>query len=889
MEVARRMDKFVYEPTPLMLPTSFYDARRADFAVNFISMLRHTTGEWHGRPFLLMPWQERIVRDIFGIVDIKTGYRQFRTAYVELPKKNGKQLALGTLIPRPNGFTTMGDLKVGDIVFGETGKPCTVVAKSDVDYEESAYRITFKDGEVVEAGESHQWYGEWKKGKRSGVVDTGWLYRRSLCPGNIKRNSLDFRIPVNGALETPPVDLPIHPYLYGYWLGNGNHCKPEITIMTQDVDEVLSKIRDHHSISSMWQNVGDSKVVRIPDLKLILLKSYRDKIIPIEYLRASREQRLLLLQGLMDSDGCVSALKGQAIYCSTEKRLAESVSELLWTLGIKNAIRFEICTQRSDWSLPSAVCGRVPTGEKIYNVKFTAFDDIQVAGLRRKQSRAVKRNPHSRSHFRYIDKIEPIENPGMQCIQVDSPSRQYLVGRSCLPTHNSELAAAIALYLLFADGEPGAEVYSCAGDINQASIVYNTARTMVELCPDLNRISKILPSTKRLLFQHTNSFYRVLSSDSKTKFGFNVSGLIFDELVVQPTRELFDTMTKYTGDARRQPLYFLITTAGRDRTSICYEMHVKSKAILEGSKVDSSFYPVVYGIGDGEDWNDPEVWRKCNPSLGVTIPFETVQAAYEQAKQNPAEEMHYRQFRLNEWCNADVRWMPMDKWDACGEDSDINALNGRDCYAGLDLSSTTDLTALVLIFPPDNDDDRYTVLPFFWLPENAIDLRTRRDHVPYAVWRKMGVFNTTEGDVVDYDHIVAFIEKLSADFKIREIAYDRWGADKIRRDLEELGDERAFVVIPFGQGYGSMAAPTRDLMQLVQEGKLRHGKHPVLDWNMGNVVAETDAHLNVKMSKKKSTEKIDGAIALVMGLARAMLRSSESQKSVYEDRGLIVL
>ena len=234
----------------------------------------------------------------------------------------------------------------------------------------------------------------------------------------------------------------------------------------------------------------------------------------------------------------------------------------------------------------------------------------------------------------------------------------------------SELAAAVALYLLFADGEVGAEVYSCAADINQASIVYGVAKAMVEQCADLRNLSKLVPSTKRIVFSHTNSFYRVLSSETKSKQGFNVSGLIFDELFAQQTRELFDTMAKYTGDARRQPLYFLITTAGRDKTSICYEVHCKAKAVLDGSKTDPSFYPAVFGIEEGDDWNDERVWRRVNPSIGVTIPYETVVAAYEQTRQNPAEEMHFRQFRLNEWCNADIRWIRTDKWDACGEDVD---------------------------------------------------------------------------------------------------------------------------------------------------------------------------------------------------------------------------
>jgi len=452
----------------------------------------------------------------------------------------------------------------------------------------------------------------------------------------------------------------------------------------------------------------------------------------------------------------------------------------------------------------------------------------------------------------------------------------------------SELAAAIALYLLFADGEAGAEVYSCAADINQASIVFNTAKAMVEQWGDLLNLSKLVPSTKRIIFPHTNSFYRVLSSETKSKQGFNVSGLIFDELFAQQTRELFDTMTKFTGDARRQPLYFLITTAGKDKTSICYEIHCKAKAVLDGSKIDPSFYPAVYGIEEGDNWDDEKVWRRVNPSIGVTIPFETVRAAYEQARQNPAEEMHFRQFRLNEWNNSDVRWMPADKWELCGEDFDESDFEGRDCYCGLDLSSTGDLTALVLVFPPDGNDEKYAVLPFFWLPEDVIALRTRRDHVPYEVWKKQGVFYTTEGNVVDYDYIVAFIAKLAERFRIREIAYDRYGADKIRRDLEELGAEHGFVVFPFGQGYVSMSPPSKDLFQLVMEGKIRHGKHPVLDWNVGNVIIDQDAAGNIKPNKQKSTEKIDGAVAMIMGLARAMIKA-DNHDSVYNNRGLLII
>ena len=216
-------------------------------------------------------------------------------------------------------------------------------------------------------------------------------------------------------------------------------------------------------------------------------------------------------------------------------------------------------------------------------------------------------------------------------------------------------------------------------------------------------------------------------------------------------------------------------------------------------------------------------------------------------------------------------------------------MEGRDCYAGLDLSSTGDLTALVLVFPPEEDDKKFTVLPYYWLPDEVIDFRTRRDHVPYAVWKQMGVFYTTEGNVVDYDYIVDFIAKLSQRFRIREIAYDRFGAEKIRRDLEELGAENGFTVFPFGQGYLSMSPPSKDLYQFVMEGKIRHGKHPVLDWNMRNLIVEEDAAGNIKPSKRKSTEKIDGAVAMVMGLARATVCSANQQMSIYDQRGLTVI
>lgn len=462
--------------------------------------------------------------------------------------------------------------------------------------------------------------------------------------------------------------------------------------------------------------------------------------------------------------------------------------------------------------------------------------------------------------------------------------RQYNTAYVEIPKKNgkSELAAAIALYMTCGDGEWGAEVYGCASDRQQASIVFDVAVDMVDQCPALKKRIKPIMSVKRLVYQPTNSFYQVLSAEAYTKHGLNCHAVIFDELHAQPNRELFDVMTKGSGDARTQPLFFLITTAGTDRNSICFEQHQKAEDIIAGRKIDPSYYPIIYGINDNDDWGSEKSWYKANPSLGHTIDIEKVRNAYISAKENPAEENVFRQLRLNQWVKQSTRWMPMDKWDECEFAVDPDKLIGRECYGGLDLSSTSDITAFVLVFPPRNDE-KYVILPFFWIPEENMELRVRRDHVPYAVWEQQGFLNTTEGNVIHYGFIEKFIEKLGEKYHIKEIAFDRWGATQMVQDLEGMG----FTVVPFGQGYKDMSPPTKELMKLTLEKRIAHGGHPVLRWMMDNVFVRQDPAGNIKMDKEKSTEKIDGAIALVMALDRA-IRNLGSDGSVYDDRGILV-
>ena len=454
----------------------------------------------------------------------------------------------------------------------------------------------------------------------------------------------------------------------------------------------------------------------------------------------------------------------------------------------------------------------------------------------------------------------------------------------CKKVGKSELAAAVALYLLYADNEPSAEVYGAAADRQQASIVFDVAKQMVEMSPALLKRSKLMTATKRIVNYGNSGYYQVLSAEVGGKHGFSVSGLVFDEIHTQPNRQLYDVLTKGSSDARQNPLHFIITTAGTDRHSIAYELHTKAVDILEGRRVDPTFYPVVYGLKDDEDWEDEANWYKVNPSLGYTVDIERLRDAYREAKQNPADEVTFKWLRLNMWVSSTVAWIPDAIFMKGNEEIDLASLEGRDCYGGLDLSSTGDITALVLMFPPRDEDEKYILFPFFWVPEETIPQRVKAASVPYDIWERQGYLLSTEGNVIHYDFIEKFINDLAEKYHIVEIAVDRWNATQMIQNLEGDG----FTMVPFGQGFASMSGPTKDFYRLLMEGQIIHGGHPVLRWMAGNVVVDTDPAGNIKVTKAKSKEKIDGIVAGIMALDRCIRNQTEPQGSVYDERGLLV-
>lgn len=461
-------------------------------------------------------------------------------------------------------------------------------------------------------------------------------------------------------------------------------------------------------------------------------------------------------------------------------------------------------------------------------------------------------------------------------------TRRYRIVYIEIPRKNgkSSFGAGLATYLLFADGEQGAEVYSAAGDRNQAAIVFDAAKKMVQNSPSLDKRADCYKRT--IVYEAMSSSYTVLSSDAPLKHGLNPHGVIFDELHVQPNRELVDTLDTATG-ARAQPLTIYLTTAGFDKNTICGEIHDYALKVKNGIVKDESFLPVIFGADEDDDWMDPKTWKKANPNLGVSISMDYLREKCDKAKEIVAYENTFKRLHLNMWTQQSKRAISIRKWDACAGKVVEEELEGRHCYAGLDLANTMDVNALVYLFPMD--DGSFKVLPRFFIPEESLNERSKKASDMFRLWVRLGHVKTTEGDVTDYDAISKQIEEDAQRFEIKEIAFDRWNATQLVQKIMGLG----LTAVPIGQGFASMSAPTKEFFRLVLAKMLNHGGNPVLRWMVDNLMVRQDPAGNVKPDKEKSSQKIDGVVALIMALARA-IATDPGRESVYDsDRGFLTI
>lgn len=445
-------------------------------------------------------------------------------------------------------------------------------------------------------------------------------------------------------------------------------------------------------------------------------------------------------------------------------------------------------------------------------------------------------------------------------------TRRYREALLYLPRKNgkSTLCACIILLIMFLDKEPGAELYSAAADREQAVLVYDQAKGMVLQEPELDSRCQIYATNKSIVHPESGSSYKAISADANTKHGYNTHAAIIDELHAQPNRDLVDVLMTSTG-ARRQPLIVHITTSDYDRQSICNEKHEYASKVRDGIIEDESFLPVIYEALITDDWTDPKVWAKANPNIGVSVSYEYLARECKRAQETPTYENTFKRLHLNIKTTSNVVWLPMIAWDECNAQVHRESLERRTCFVGLDLASKIDVAAAAYLFPPEGKDS-WQVLMQYWIPGDGARQRERRDRVPYETWGRQGYLTMTDGNVIDQEVIRRDINAMRENFKIGKLAIDRWNATALTTQL--MGD--GFEVVEFGQGYASMNAPSKELEAMVLARKLAHSGDPVLRWMASNCMIEQDAAGNIKPSKARSTEKIDGIVALIMAIGVAI-------------------
>lgn len=423
------------------------------------------------------------------------------------------------------------------------------------------------------------------------------------------------------------------------------------------------------------------------------------------------------------------------------------------------------------------------------------------------------------------------------------------------------LAAGVGIRLAFFDDEPGAKVYSAATTRDQAKLSWSDALRAVRSNPDLKKRIKIALSTSVLYNEETGSQFAPLSRDSDTSQGINPHGAIIDELHVHPDRDLYDNIDSAMA-SRTQPMMFVITTAGVRRTSIWWDIRTDVLRVVEGVVEDDGVFGYVATLDDADDPWDPANWPKANPNLGHSVFLDELTEAATRAERVPSAQTAFFRFRLNLPVSAAIKGLDLRAWDSPGNTRAPEPQPGWGCYAGLDLASVRDLTALVLLFR--DPEGHYHVQPFFWCPEEGIHERSKNDNVPYETWARQGYLTPTPGDITDYAAVRTKLEELALVYQIGEIAYDPWNATQLVTELQWAGAN----VVPVPQSFRALSPPWREVERLVLEGMLRHGGHPILRWMAENVELLMDPEGNVRPSKRVSSERIDGMVALTMAVSR---------------------
>lgn len=854
-----------------------FDLAKAERFFRFAEKLKHYKGEWAGRFIVLEPHQKFRLGSVFGWVHVDSGLRRFRTAYNEVPRKNGKALAVDTPIATPAGWTRHGDLKVGDQVFGPDGQPKRVRWVSGP-YAGPCYELTFSGGARIVAHAAHEWATErnWFTGRPKGplgqrplpLVETQRI-AATLRQGG--RGDFVHRIAVAAGFDLPEADLPVPPYTFGAWLGDGHANGGVITFADAAIADhiaaegVMIRERSRKGLTVLYGLTdGDRRqAARNASIehRLRRLGVLKNKHIPIAYLRASYRQRLEVLRGLVDTDGHCRA-RGIYEVVSVYPALAADIVALIHSLGLKATM-----------SVDRARLNGEDYGPR-YRILFSAGAD-QVAHLARKQTdwRPARKR---RSTGRTIVAAEPCGYQVVNCIEVEGGF--YLAGPDLITTHNSLEAAIVALYVAFFDFEPGAEGYCIATKREQAKIVFNDCKRLVQSSGLRSRIAVL---TSNLHRDDTASKLEPLGADRDSTDGLNPNLIINDEFHAQKNRGMLDVMETATG-ARRQPLNFQITTAGSDPQTPCGDQHDYACKILDGVLTDDTFFAFVAHADLDDDWTAETTWRKANPNYGVSVLRDDLRALVTKARHMPPAAAAFKQKRLNLWVNADAPWLSLEGWRR-GQHLDWTpeSMRGRRCWIGVDMSSKIDLTAVALVFEPSELAPQWRILIHCLTPEDTLVERAHRDRAPYPLWVERGILRTNPGKRIDQDVVIEIVHEASALYDVQQVGVDPWNAGNLVKDLLDAG----YQAVEIPQNLHQMSLPAKDFEADVLDGLIDAGGNPLMEWCVSNVVVQPDNKDNIYPVKKKSRGRIDPVIATLLARKLAGLDAAEPPA---EDPDLVI-
>lgn len=872
-----------------------YSDQKANRFCRIAEVFPHEKGELQGQAVRLGDFQCFIFCNIFGWINRETSFRRFREALVVIPRGNGKALALDTPIPTPAGWSTQGSLRVGDEIFDEAGRITRVLMAHPVEVDRKCYRVGFSDGSSIVANAEHEWYVEARRNgmaRQSRKTHRTWKQQNLRTTEEIARTYVlntrtdgseekNYRIPVAGALETLATELPVAPYTLGAWLGDGDSDCAQITIGPLDQQEMSALLaadgspvrkKDHYHFTFALGGRNQKGRERSLGGRLRRAGLLGNKHIPKAYLRASQQQRLALLRGLMDTDGSC-AKNGQCEFTGTNERLCRDVKELILSLGYK----------------PTVLVGRsmldgVDYGPK-FRVCFYPNQSLNPFAFQRKALRVREKTQIAR--FRQIVACDEVYSVPVRCITVDSPNSLYLAGESMIPTHNSPMAAWVTNYMAFFDKEPGSEVYNAATSLDQAQEVFRPAKAIIEMVPALQKKYGIQANASNLYQPSTRS--RVLPVIGRPKDGKAPHCVTNDEYHEQADNLLYDSF-KRGMNKRRQSLMFNITTAGDTIEGPCYRMQKELEAILKREFDNERFFGIVYDAEKEENpppnddfWTTREACVIANPNFGVSIDEEAFLADLADAIRDSSKQNGFRCKNQNFWAQATSAWMNMTYWDRCAITSlKEESFKEHLCALGSDLASTLDLSATIKLFVrprPSDGKPIYTAFCRAYLPKSKVFDKSRP---LFQKWGHDGSLIATEGNAIDYkkieDDTVADIET----YRVSALCFDQRYAGQYAQQVAARTGVQTVVIPPSAD---QLSPAMKELEAAVADGRFEHDGHPVLRWCMANVLARSNqATGNYHMpGKDRPEKKIDLAVALFIAIAHARTLLQQAENYIESD------